>query len=89
MNLITGMVFFVATPHQYTGFLFFLKMVLVVFGAFNVLYFMLSEEPWKIGEGRDAPINHEACRRVGARDLDCGAVLRPHASLPRQFFLGG
>lgn len=56
INLITGMVFFVATPHQYTGFLFFLKMALVVFGAFNVLYFTLSEEPWTIDEGRDAPI---------------------------------
>ena len=56
LNLVTGMVFFVATPHQYTGFLFFLKMALVVFGAFNVLYFTLSDEPWTIDEGRDAPL---------------------------------
>jgi uncharacterized membrane protein len=55
LNLITGMMFFVATPQQYTGFLFFLKMVLVILGAVNVLYFMLVEEPWSVGEGDDAP----------------------------------
>ena len=54
INLITGVMFFVATPAQYVGFLFFLKMVLVVAGAFNVLYFMLLDEPWTIGEGDDA-----------------------------------
>jgi hypothetical protein len=54
INLITGIMFFVATPRQYVGFLFFLKMMLVVAGAFNVLYFMLLEEPWTIGEGDDA-----------------------------------
>jgi uncharacterized membrane protein len=56
MNLTTGIMFFVATPQQYTGFLFFLKMVLVVLGAFNVLYFMLLDEPWTMGEGADASI---------------------------------
>jgi uncharacterized membrane protein len=56
LNLITGFGFFVATPQQYTGFLFFLKMILVVAGAFNVLYFMLLEEPWTVGEGDDASI---------------------------------
>ena len=55
INLVTGMIFFVATPDQYTGFLFFLKMVLVVLGAVNVLYFMLFDEPWAVGEGDDAP----------------------------------
>jgi uncharacterized membrane protein len=54
INLITGIMFFVATPQQYVGFLFFLKMILVVAGAFNVLYFMLLEEPWTIGEGDEA-----------------------------------
>ena len=55
INLITGMMFFVATPQQYTGFLFFLKMVLVALGGINVLYFMLFDEPWTVGEGDDAP----------------------------------
>jgi len=55
LNLLTGLMFCVATPKQYTGFLFFLKMVLVVLGAVNVLYFMLCDAPWKVGEGDDAP----------------------------------
>ena len=54
LNLITGMLFFVSTPRQYVGFLFFLKMALVVAGAFNVLYLMLLDEPWTMGEGDDA-----------------------------------
>ena len=54
LNLITGIMFFVATPQQYTGFLFFLKMMLVVLGAVNVLYFMLLDDPWKVGDGDDA-----------------------------------
>jgi uncharacterized membrane protein len=55
LNLITGMMFFVAMPKQYTGFLFFLKMMLVVFGALNVLYFMVCKAPWSVGDGDDAP----------------------------------
>ena len=51
----TGMVFFVATPQQYTGWLFFSKMILVVLGAVNVLYFMLCDGPWTVDEGGDAP----------------------------------
>jgi hypothetical protein len=43
LNLVTGMMFFVATPEQYTGSFFFLKMALIVAGALNLLYFML----WK------------------------------------------
>jgi len=34
----------VATPEQYTGFLFFLKMSLVVAGAIQLLYFMLRDK---------------------------------------------
>jgi len=49
------MMFFVATPEQYTGFLFFLKMALVVAGALNLLYFMLWKTPSQIEQGDDAP----------------------------------
>jgi hypothetical protein len=56
MNLVTGMMFFVATPEQYTGFLFFLKMMLIVAGALNLLYFMLWKAPSKIGPGDSAPV---------------------------------
>ena len=55
LNLFTGLLFCVSTPKQYVGFLFFLKMALVVLGAVNVLYFMLFDAPWRVGEGDDAP----------------------------------
>ena len=42
LNLVTGMMFFVATPEQYTGQLFLLKMVLIIAGAINLLWFQLS-----------------------------------------------
>lgn len=54
MNLITGMMFFVATPEQYTGFLFFLKMSLVAGGALNLLYFMLARTPSRLGDADTA-----------------------------------
>ena len=54
LNLVTGMMFFVATPEQYTGFLFLLKMTLIAAGALNLLYFMLAENPDRVGYGDDA-----------------------------------
>ena len=54
MNLVTGMMFFVGTPEQYTGDLFLLKMALIVVGALNLLYFMLSKTPDSIGYGNSA-----------------------------------
>jgi hypothetical protein len=54
LNLITGMMFFVATPGQYTGLFFLLKMSLVGAGALNVLYFILAKAPWSVGYGDDA-----------------------------------
>jgi len=56
INLITGMVFFIAAPEQYTkNPVFYWKIVFVMLGAFNILYFMLLDEPWTVGEGKDAP----------------------------------
>ena len=57
LNLVTGMVFFISTPGQYTqNVAFFWKLVLIVLGGVNVLYFMLFDEPWKVGAGDDAPL---------------------------------
>jgi hypothetical protein len=56
LNLATGMAFFVAMPQQYVGFLFLLKMALVVLAATNILYFLLADETWAVGEGDDMPI---------------------------------
>ena len=53
LNLVTGMMFFVATPEQYTGAFFFLKMSLVVAGALNLLGFMLWKSVERVGDGDD------------------------------------
>jgi len=56
-NLVTGMVFFLATPEQYTqNPVFYWKIVFVVLGAVNVLYFMVIDDPWTVGSGDDAPL---------------------------------
>ena len=57
LNTVTGMSFFLATPGQYTqNGVFYWKLLFIVLGALNVLYFMLLEEPWKIGAGDNAPM---------------------------------
>jgi hypothetical protein len=56
LNLVTGMMFFVATPEQYTGSLFFLKMALIVAGALNLLCFMLGKTLGIMSNGSDAGI---------------------------------
>ena len=62
MNLITGMLFFVADPAQYLkgdffsrGGAFQWKMALIVLAGLNVLYFTMFEEVWVLGAGEDAP----------------------------------
>ena len=56
LNLATGMAFFIAAPSQYVNNVaFFWKILFVVLGGFNVLYFMLDDGPWTVGSGDDAP----------------------------------
>lgn len=57
VNLLTGMMFFIATPDQYTkNVAFTWKIILVVLAGINVLYFMLFDEAWAVGPGDDAPL---------------------------------
>ena len=56
MNLITGMLFFLAAPGQYTNNVeFHRKVIFIVLAGFNVLYFMLFDEAWRVGAIDDAP----------------------------------
>lgn len=58
VNLITGLLFFLAKPDQYTGNIMFLwKIILVVLAGFNDLYLMLCPASWAVGAGDDAPPN--------------------------------
>jgi len=57
INLITGMAFFLAAPYQYVNNPeFHRKIIFVILAGINVLYFMMVDEPWKIGEHDDAPV---------------------------------
>lgn len=57
LNLITGMLFFIGVPGQYVhNVTFYWKIVFVVLGGLNVLYFMLDNEAWAVGPGDDAPV---------------------------------
>src|SRR5215471_2225859 len=56
LNTITGMLFFVGAPQQYTGNpVFHWKLVLMLLAGIKVLYFTIFEEPWVVGPGEDAP----------------------------------
>lgn len=56
INLITGMLFFIGVPGQYVhNVTFFWKILFVLLGGVNVLYFMFVDEIWAVGPGDDAP----------------------------------
>ena len=57
VNVITGMLFFVGNPGQYTqNKAFYWKLALVMLAGVNALYFTILEEPWALGPGEDAPL---------------------------------
>jgi hypothetical protein len=58
INLVTGMMFFLAAPQQYINNVeFHRKMIFVVLAGINVLYFMLFDKAWKVEAGDDAPLS--------------------------------
>jgi len=57
INLITGVVFFVTVPEQYTeNIALHVKMILMLFGGVNVLYFTMFDQAWALKPGDDAPV---------------------------------
>lgn len=56
INVLTGMLFFIATPGQYTeNIAFYWKMAFVLIGGANIIYLMLFDEAWEAEPGADAP----------------------------------
>lgn len=56
MNAVTGMIFFIGAPGQYTtNTVFHWKLILMMVAGINVVYFTLFDEPWNLGPGDDAP----------------------------------
>jgi hypothetical protein len=56
LNLITGMLFFLGDPGQYTqNIAFQWKLALILLAGINVLYFTVFDAPWALKPGDDAP----------------------------------
>ena len=65
LNLVTGMAFFLAAPGQYVNNVeFHRKMIFIILAGVNVLYFMLVDEAWMIGENDDAPFRAKAVAAI-------------------------
>lgn len=61
LNVVTGMLFFIAVPQQYTqSVAFFWKAGLIVVAAFNGLYFTAYDRAWTMEPGADAPVLSKA-----------------------------
>lgn len=55
VNVVTGMLFFVAAPEQYTqNIAFFWKIGLLIVAVFNGLYFTVYDKAWELAPGADA-----------------------------------
>lgn len=56
VNMVTGVLFFVADPDQYTtNPPFQWKIILILLAGLNLLYFTIFETPWSLEPGEDAP----------------------------------
>jgi hypothetical protein len=61
LNFVTGMLFFIGTPEQYTNNLAFAwKLLFLVLVGTNLLYFTSFDEAWNVGAGVDAPLTAKA-----------------------------
>lgn len=61
VNLLTGMLFFIGVPTQYTGNAAFRwKIVLILLAGANALYFTMFDETWTLKAGDDAPFSAKA-----------------------------
>jgi hypothetical protein len=80
LNLVTGLLFYMAALPQYIhNKAFYWKIVFVVLGGINLLYFMLEDDVWTIGSGGDAPLTSKIAAAsaifLWAAVLYCGHML--------------
>src|SRR2546428_8312039 len=65
ISLVTGMVFFITTPTQYTqNVAFYWKIVFMLLAGINVLY-LAFDESWPLPEGVDAPLTAKVVAGAG------------------------
>ncbi|HLG59308.1 MAG TPA: hypothetical protein VI485_28475 [Vicinamibacterales bacterium] len=61
INLVTGMMWVIATPEMYsTNVSFFWKMGFLMLAGANLIYVTTFDEPWSVGAGEDAPFMSKA-----------------------------
>jgi hypothetical protein len=61
INVISGMMWVIATPEQYSSNVsFFWKMGFLMLAALNLLYLTTFDEPWQVGAGEDASFANKA-----------------------------
>jgi len=61
VNTVTGMMFFIALPDQYTdNIAFFWKIGLMTLAGLDLLYVTAFDQPWAVGPGVDAPVSEKA-----------------------------
>ena len=80
LNLFTGMLFFMGATQQYIhNTTFYWKIVFVVLGGLNILYFLLEDEVWAVGPGDDAPLSSKIAAAsaifIWVAVLFCGHML--------------
>jgi uncharacterized membrane protein len=80
VNVITGMLFFVGNPGQYTqNVAFQWKIAFVLLAALNALYFTMFDEAWEIGPGDEAPLTAKIAAMsavfLWVAVLYCGSML--------------
>ena len=60
-NLVSGMLFFVASPEQYAHNVAFIwKLILMMLAGANALYFTVFDEAWVLQPGDEAPLSAKA-----------------------------
>ena len=79
INLVTGMMFFIGSPVQYMTLTFFWKIVFVVLGGLNILYFLLDDAVWNVKAEDEAPFRSKVAAAsaifIWAAVLFCGHML--------------
>jgi uncharacterized membrane protein len=71
INVVTGMVFVIGLPSQYTSWPFFWKIGLLMVGGAELLYLTIADAPWKVGPGNDAPVLARALATAGLASWLC------------------
>ena len=61
INVVTGMMWVIATPEQYmTNVSFFWKIGFLLLAGINLLYVTAFDEPWQVGAGEEASWGNKA-----------------------------